>query len=61
MTVTAQQLDQARRLARETARRGRPLETCPWPVTGTPDQRRLALAFIREWSRGQADPTDYTT
>lgn len=59
MTVTDQQLNQARRIAVEAARRGRPLTACPWPANGTPDERRLALAFVRAWLAETDDATDY--
>ncbi|MEU6858835.1 hypothetical protein AB0B28_08180 [Glycomyces sp. NPDC046736] len=59
MTVTDVQLDQARRVAVEAARRGRPIETCPYNANGTPDQRRLALAFVREYLDHVGDDVEY--
>jgi hypothetical protein len=59
MTVTAQQLEQARRFAIEAARRGRPVTACPYNANGTPEQRRLALAFVRAYLAETDDVTDY--
>lgn len=41
---------------REAALAGEPVTACPYSTSGDGTQRALALAWVREWTRHQAEP-----